>query len=102
MSETPRTKTAKATDAPKKGRERQSPEVTKKLAEARTAAIGRVLDKHRDDFNTFMEEEAKNRDVTWKRKPTEREKREAALRALLEADPTLAEIITGGQPEAGA
>lgn len=98
MSTTTASKAAKT--APKKAREKQSPEVTKKLAEARTAAIGRVLDKHRNDFNTFMEEEAKKRDVTWKRKPTDREKREAALRALLEADPSLASLVTGGEPEA--
>ena len=89
-----KTAAAKA-DAPKK-------DTSKLLAEARTAAIGRLLDAHRPEFNDLMEAEAKERGVTWKRRPTEAEKRRAKLEALLAEDPSLAEvaqdIIAGQQP----
>ena len=97
MSTTPR-KTAAKTAAPKvdglpapgaKAPEAEAKSDSKLLAEARTAAIGRVLDENRDKFNQYMTEEAAARNVTWKRRPTEQEKREAKLRELLAADPDL-------------
>jgi hypothetical protein len=66
---------------------------TQLLAGARTAAIAALLEKHRSDFNELMEAEAKKRGVTWKRKPTPEEKREAALRALLAEDPGLLDRV---------
>lgn len=89
-----KTAAAKA-DAPKK-------DTSKLLAEARTEAIGQLLDENRERFNTLMEAAAKKRNVTWKRRPTEAEKRRAKLEALLAEDPSLAEvaqdIIAGQQP----
>ena len=98
MSTTPRKTAAKTAEAPKvdglpapgaKAPEAEVKSDSKLLAEARTAAIGRVLDEDRDEFNQYMTEEAAARNVTWKRRPTEQEKREAKLRELLAADPDL-------------
>ena len=79
-----KTAAAKA-DAPKK-------DTSKLLAEARTEAIGQLLDENRERFNELMAAAAEKRNVTWKRRPTEAEKREAKLKALLEEDPALADL----------
>jgi hypothetical protein len=94
MSTTPATtrKTTRKTAAPAPTENAKS-ERTKKLAEARTAAIATLLAKHRDEFNTLMEQEAKDRNVEWKRTPTPAEKRRAALKALLEEDPSLIDEV---------
>lgn len=72
---------------------------SKLLAEARTEAVGQLLDAHRSEFNDLMQAAAAKRNVTWKRRPTEAEKREVKLRALLAEDPSLAAvaqaIVTG-------
>lgn len=90
------TKTAHPTGAAKKtaaAKADAAPEAKGKLlAEARTEAIGQLLDENRERFNELMEAAAAKRNVTWKRRPTEAEKREAKLKALLEEDPTLADL----------
>ena len=90
MSTTPTTK-ARPTGAAKKtaaAKADPTPDAKGKLlAEARTEAIGQLLDENRERFNELMEAAAKKRNVTWKRRPTEAEKREAKLKALLEEDP---------------
>jgi len=97
MSTNPNTtKTASPTGAAKKtaaAKADPAPDAKGKLlAEARTEAIGQLLDENRERFNQLMEAAAKKRNVTWKRRPTEAEKREAKLKALLEEDPSLADL----------
>lgn len=89
MSTTPTTPAKKTAATP----EVTQADKTKLLAEARTEAIGQLLDKYRSDFNTLMTAAAEKRNVTWRRKPTAEEKREAALRALLAEDPTLLDRV---------
>jgi hypothetical protein len=95
MSTTPTTK-ARPTGAAKKtaaAKADPTPDAKGKLlAEARTEAIGQLLDENRSRFNDLMEAAAAKRNVTWKRRPTEAEKREAKLKALLEEDPSLADL----------
>ena len=95
MSTNPTTK-ARPTGAAKKtaaAKADPTPDAKGKLlAEARTEAIGQLLDENRERFNTLMEAAAAKRNVTWKRRPTEAEKREAKLKALLEEDPSLADL----------
>lgn len=90
------TKTARPTGAAKKtaaAKADVAPDAKGKLlAEARTEAIGQLLDENRSRFNDLMEAAAAKRNVTWKRRPTEAEKREAKLKALLEEDPSLADL----------
>ena len=96
MSTTPTTPKARPTGAAKKtaaAKADPAPDAKGKLlAEARTEAIGQLLDENRERFNELMEAAAAKRNVTWKRRPTEAEKREAKLKALLEEDPTLADL----------
>lgn len=87
MTTNPTTKApAKVSPVPLTGEAR-----TKALAEARTEAVGQIIDKHRSEFNDLMEAAARRRNAEWKRKPTEDEKRRAKLQALIDEDPTLAE-----------
>ena len=96
MSTNPTTAKARPTGAAKKtaaAKADPTPDAKGKLlAEARTEAIGQLLDENRERFNTLMEAAAAKRNVTWKRRPTEAEKREAKLKALLEEDPSLADL----------
>jgi hypothetical protein len=98
MSTTPTTPKARPTGAAKKTAAAKADAAPTKeaqgklLAEARTEAIGQLLDENRERFNELMEAAAAKRNVTWKRRPTEAEKREAKLKALLEEDPTLADL----------
>lgn len=73
---------------------------SQKLSAARQAATTRLLDAHRDEFNTYMAEEAKSRGVEWKRKLTSEERAEKELEALLAANPGLAARLGAAQPEA--
>lgn len=93
MSTNP-TKTAKATT----DTEAPAPQVdnSKALSEARTAAIGRLREAHREEFNALMVEEAEKRGVKWTPRLTEEEKAEKALRELLAAHPELAEKARSG------
>ena len=68
----------------------------KALSEARTAAIGRLREAHREEFNALMVEEAASRGVKWTPRLTDEEKAEKALRELLEANPELAEKVRAG------
>jgi hypothetical protein len=90
MSTTPTTRKNAAKTAAKA--EPTQNTTSKLLAEARTEAVGQLLEAHRPEFNDLMEAAAAKRNVKWKRRPTEAEKREAKLRALLAEDPTLAEV----------
>jgi len=96
MSTQPNTTKARPTGAAKKtaaAKADVAPDAKGKLlAEARTEAIGQLLDENRERFNDLMEAAAAKRNVTWKRRPTEAEKREAKLKALLEEDPSLADL----------
>jgi hypothetical protein len=94
MSTTPRThKRITASTTPTQAETTAKSERTRKLAEARTAAIAALLAEHRDEFNRLMEAEAKDRGVEWKRTPTAAEKRRAQLKALLEEDPSLVDEV---------
>lgn len=97
MSET--TKTTKTATKTAAAPAAETPK-SKLLAEARTAALGRLLDAHRSEFNDLMAEEAKKRNVEWKRKLTEEEKREQKLRALIAEDPALADLAAKLKAEA--
>lgn len=82
MSTTPGTpKTAKATAAPK---ELTAEEKAKRMSEARNAAQSTLNERHRKELNDLITAEAKNRGIDWKPKPTEAEKKRAALLELLQ------------------
>lgn len=94
-----------ATTAPTIAEDGATKATQKKLAEARTAALGRLLEENRERFNEIMAEEAAKREVTWKRKLTQEEKDVAALEALLKKNPALAqravELAGVKEPAAG-
>ena len=64
------------------------------LRQAYGAATARLREQHRTEFDTLYEEEANNRGVDYKRKPTAEEKAKAEVEALLEKFPHLRESIT--------
>lgn len=56
-------------------------------------AMTRLREAHREEFNTFMAEEAEKLGVEWKPKPTEEQKAKAQLDAILASHPGLREQI---------
>ena len=82
-----------------------------KQRKAYGAATARLREAHRDEFNTFMQEEAKTLGIDWKPKPTDAQKAKAQLDALLAEHPELrsefglppeADVQPGTEPEADA
>lgn len=71
-----------------------------KQRKAYGAAQARLRDAHRDEFNVFMQEEAKKLGIDWKPKPNAAQKAKAQLDALLAEHPELREEM-GLPPEAG-
>ena len=69
-------------------------EAVKKAYSAATTAL---KEKYRDQFNADVAKRVKAAGFDWAPRPTEAEKREAALRALLAEDPTLLDRV---QPQA--
>lgn len=65
------------------------------LRKAYGAATQTLRENHRDEFETEYEKEAKALGVDYKRKPTEYEKAEAAMRDLLAKHPGLREEMLG-------
>lgn len=80
-----------------------SDEVTNEKATNQRKAYGlamkRLREAHREEFNTFMAEEAKTLGVDWKPRPTEAEKAAAELDALLAAHPELRERLAPAEKD---
>jgi hypothetical protein len=64
-----------------------------KLQRARSAAVSRLRDENRERYNALLTEEAEKRGITWKPKPTKKEKAAEQMRRLLEEYPELAEAV---------
>lgn len=80
---------SQAAEAPE-GQPTRDAAVKKAYSEATTAL--RLA--HRDEFNADVAKRVKAAGFEWTPRPTEEEKREAKVRALLAEDPTLIEKIT--------
>jgi ABC-type branched-subunit amino acid transport system ATPase component len=61
--------------------------------EAYGAATTRLREQHRDDFNTLLVEENRNRGIDWKPKPTEEQKAAEQFAQLFATYPELAKQI---------
>lgn len=72
------------------------------LRQAYGAATARLRDAYRAEFNKLYAEEAAARNVEWKPRPTEEEKAEAQLAALLAAHPNLREKVVQSEGEVAA
>lgn len=70
------------------------------LRKAYGAATKRLREAHRDEFNQFMQAEAKTLGIEWSPKPTDEQKAATQLAALLADYPGLREQM-GLPPEAG-
>lgn len=63
------------------------------LSAARNAAVAALIAAHLDEFNGFMEYEAKTRRVEWKPRLSLTQKARAELKALLDAHPEFVKEI---------
>lgn len=67
------------------------------LRQSYHTATNLLREKHLKEFNALRAAEAKKLGHDWKPKPTDAERREQQLRALLEEDPSLRERILAEQ-----
>lgn len=74
---------------------------TKLLSEAYTAATKRLREGRRDEFDALYSEEAANRGIDWKPKPSAEQKAKQEMQRLLEQHPHLRDqlVAEGNRPE---
>ena len=77
-------------------KEAKKPETDEsRMQQARSAAVSRLREENRDRYNAILQEEAAARGLTWKPKPSSKEKARAKIEALLAENPDLRdELVT--------
>lgn len=67
----------------------------KALSAARSAAAARLREAHREEFEGYLVDEAKQRGVEWKPRKTAKQRAEEQFQALLAEFPDLAKSLSG-------